>query len=119
MNSYENSTLPRLFETLEERKITAKQVAEGTGVSASSITAWRNGTRKPKYEAIQSISTYLDVPVDYLTGSNNTVNDVNGACAVHNCSKTDISIQSELRQLSEGQKQEILDYVRYVKSKEK
>ena len=118
MNGYENSTLPRLFETMEERKITAKQVSEGTGVSASSITAWRNGTRKPKYEAIQSISTYLDVPVEYLTGSNDTVNEVNSICAQH-YSKTDISIQSELCQLSEGQKQEILDYVRYVKSKEK
>ena len=105
MNSYENSTLPRLFEVLEERKITAKQVSEATGIAASSITAWRTGSRKPKYEAIQTISAYLNVPVEYITGTDTDENAM------------DLKIQAEAKQLSDEQKADVLKYIEFVKQK--
>ena len=105
MNSYENSTLPRLFEILEERKITAKQVSEATGIAASSITAWRTGSRKPKYEAIQAISAFLNIPVEYLTGSDEDPNAL------------DLEIKAKMQQLSDEQKQDVLKYIDFVKQK--
>ena len=105
MNSYENSTLPRLFETLENRKITAKQVSDATGIATSSLVAWRNGTRKPKYEAIQAIATYLHVPIEYLTGVKAAENTI------------DLKIQAEIKQLTEEQKADVLKYIEFIKSK--
>ena len=106
MNSYENSTLPRLFELLEERKMTAKQVSEATGIATSSFAAWRNGTRKPKIEAIQAISAYLDVPIEYLTGTESDENAM------------DLKIQAEAKQLSDEQKADVLKYIEFVKTKD-
>lgn len=106
MNSYENSTLPRLFELLEERKMTAKQVSEATGIATSSFAAWRNGTRKPKIEAIQAISAYLDVPIEYLTGTKAEEKTL------------DLKVQAEMNQLSENQKADVLKYIEFIKSKD-
>ena len=105
MNSYDKSTLPRLFEILEERKITAKQISDSTGVSTSSMAAWRSGARKPKIEAIQSIADYLNVPVEYLTGSDEDPNAL------------DLEIKAKMQQLSDEQKQDVLKYIDFVKQK--
>lgn len=105
MISYENSTLPRLFEILEERKITAKQLAEATGIAKSSVAMWRSGARKPKIEAIQSIADYLNVPVEYLTGTESDENAM------------DLKIQAEVKQLSDEQKADTLKYIEFIKTK--
>lgn len=104
MNTYEQSTLPRLFELLEERKITAKQVSDATGISTGSLTYWRKGERKPKYEAIVSIATYLNVPVEYLLGTEQQHNDL------------DSNIQNQVSLLSEQQKKEVLKYIKFLKN---
>lgn len=106
MISYENSTLPRLFEIIEERKITAKELADATGIAKSSIAMWRSGARKPKIEAIQSIADYLNVPLEYLTGSEKKEEN-----------KLDLKIQVEVKQLSDEQKADVLKYIEFVKSK--
>lgn len=103
MNTLEQSTLPRFFELIKERKITAKQVSDATGIPQTSIANWRKGTRKPKYEAIVSIADFLKVPVEYLTGSDQDENSL------------DLKIQSEVSQLSDEQKNEILKYIKYIR----
>lgn len=104
MNKYENSSIPRLFEILEERKITAKQVSDATGISTGSLTYWRKGERKPKYDAIVSISKFLNVPVEYLTGSEKDEDAL------------DVKIQAEVKQLSDQQKSEVLKYIKFVQN---
>ena len=105
MISYENSTLPRLFEIHEERKITAKQLAEATGIAKSSVAMWRSGSRKPKIEAIQSIADYLNVPIEYLTGSEKQKDALN------------LKVQAEIQQLTDDQKADVLKYIEFLKSK--
>jgi len=104
MNKYENSSIPRLFEILEERKITAKQVSDATGISTGSLTYWRKGERKPKYDAIVSISKFLNVPVEYLTGREKDEDAL------------DVKIQAEVKQLSDQQKSEVLKYIKFVQN---
>lgn len=68
MNSTVESTLPIFFELIKERKITAKQVSDATGIPQTTMASWRKGVRKPKIEALESIAKYLGVTVDYLLG---------------------------------------------------
>lgn len=104
MNTLEQSTLPRFFEIIKERKITAKQVSDATGIPQTSIANWRKGVRNPKYESIVAIANYLNVPVEYLTGSDQDENAL------------DMKIQSQVSQLSDEQKQDVLKYIRFVQS---
>lgn len=51
---------------LEERGVTPYQVFKATGVAQSSLSDWKKGKSKPKYEKMQKIADYFGVPIDYL-----------------------------------------------------
>ena len=51
---------------LEERGVTPYQVFKATGVAQSSLSDWKNGKSKPKYEKMVKIADYFNVSVDYL-----------------------------------------------------
>lgn len=54
---------------LKERGVTPYQVSKATGVSQSSLSDWKNGKSKPKYEKMKLIAGYFGVSVDYLIGN--------------------------------------------------
>lgn len=55
----------KVFEKLlTERGVTAYQVAQSTGVSTSTLTAWKNGDYTPKAEKIMLIADYFGVPLE-------------------------------------------------------
>ncbi len=47
-------------------KITAKQLAQETGISQSNFTEWKKGRSNPKINAIQAIANYFNIPVEQL-----------------------------------------------------
>lgn len=108
MNTLEQSTLPRFFELIKERKITAKQVSDATGIPQTTIANWRKGVRNPKHEAIVTIASYLNVPVKYLMGSETDEEE----------DTIDLKIQAEVKQLSDQQKADVLKYIRFVQTSE-
>jgi transcriptional regulator with XRE-family HTH domain len=57
---------------LEQKGVTAYRVSVETGVSQGSLSDWKNGKSRPKYESIKKIADYFGVSVDYLlNGSDN------------------------------------------------
>lgn len=64
-----NAAVEKIFELMKERKLTAKQLSEATGISQSNFTEWKKGRSNPKYEALSLIADYFDVSVDYLLGN--------------------------------------------------
>lgn len=103
MNSTLESTLPKYFEILKERKITVKQVSDATGIPQTTMSSWRSGVRKPKLDAIETIANYLDVPVDYLLGkeSENAVDE---------------KLLIEFKRLSDSQKEHLKEYIKFLLS---
>lgn len=49
---------------LQKRGVTAYQVSKATGVSQSSLSDWKNGKSKPKYDKLKKIADYFNVSVD-------------------------------------------------------
>lgn len=99
------TTVPRIFKIMSERKLTAKQVSDGTGISASSFTDWKKGRCCPGQSALTALSDYFNVSVDYLLGTDSDVDSL------------DKTIQAEVQQLSDEQKAEALNYIKYIKQK--
>ena len=56
-------------ELLKKKGVTPYQVHKATGVAQSSLSDWKNGKSKPKYEKMQKIADYFGVSVDYLLGN--------------------------------------------------
>jgi len=54
---------------LKEKDVTPYQVSKATGVAQSSLSDWKNGRSKPKYEKMLAIADYFGVSVDYLLGN--------------------------------------------------
>lgn len=58
-----------IFEQLlKKHGVTRYQVYKATGVPQSSLSDWKNGKSKPKYEKLVKIAEYFNVSVDYLLG---------------------------------------------------
>lgn len=57
-----------LQKLLDEKGITATDVARETGISRSSMTDWKKGRSTPKYEKRKKIADMFGVTVDYLDG---------------------------------------------------
>lgn len=51
---------------LEKYGVTPYQVHKATGVAQSSLSDWKRGKSKPKYEKLVKIAEYFNVSVDYL-----------------------------------------------------
>lgn len=57
-----------IFEDLCKRKgVKAAEVARQTGVSTSTISAWKQGQYTPKADKLQKIADYFGVTPEYLT----------------------------------------------------
>jgi transcriptional regulator with XRE-family HTH domain len=56
------------FEVLCKQKgVKPADVSKATGVATATLTNWKKGTYKPKYEKLQKIADYFGVSVEYLS----------------------------------------------------
>lgn len=58
----------RIFELIEEKGLTAYRVSKDTGISQASLADWRKGRSNPKIDKLQKLSEYFGVSIGYLTG---------------------------------------------------
>ena len=65
----------RIFEIMKEKELTAYRVSKDTGISQASLADWRKGRSKPKIDKLQKLSEYFGVSLQYLTGESNEIDD--------------------------------------------
>ena len=65
----------RIFEIMKEKDLTASRVSKDTGISQASLADWRKGRSKPKIDKLQKLSEYFGVSIQYLTGESNEIDD--------------------------------------------
>lgn len=102
MIGYENSKIPRLFETMAKKRIKAKDISEATGISSGNISDWKSGKSVPSGDRLVKLADFLEVSVPYLLGSDEDENAL------------DLTIQNEIKDLSADKKKEILKYIKYI-----
>lgn len=54
---------------LEDRGVTAYQVAKATGISPTTLSEWKNGKYVPKADKLMMIAQFFNVPLDYFYDS--------------------------------------------------
>ena len=77
----------RIADLLFEKQITQEELAQKTGISKSTITAWIQGRYEPKVNGLNAVAKELDVTLDYLVGNSDirkpntklqTINNITG-----------------------------------------
>lgn len=56
-----------IFDKLMKQKgVTMYRVSKDTKIAQATLIDWKNGKTHPKYDKMQKIAEYFNVPVDYL-----------------------------------------------------
>lgn len=91
-----SGSVQKIFELLKQNHLTAKQVSQDTGISASNFTEWKKGRNEPGIQTIKILADYFNVSADYLldpdtcdavssVSNNNIQNGNNNNIAITNC----------------------------------
>ena len=65
----------RFNKILQEKELTAYKVAKDTGISRSTLAAWKKKEYTPKLDKLQKLANYLGVSIQYLTGESDQIDD--------------------------------------------
>lgn len=107
----------RLRQLRKINGITQEQLAEIIGVERSSIGKYEGKSKVvPSDEVKAKIAEYFNVSIDYLMGR--TSNPAPPSLD-EQLSDIDFALSGEIRDLSDEEKQDILDYVRFKRSQKK
>ena len=61
----------RFAQLLEEAKVSSYRVSKDTGISQTTLSAWKLGLSTPKLDKLEAIAKYFDVTLDWLLGKTN------------------------------------------------
>lgn len=101
---------------LKEKGVTPYQVSKATGVAQSSLSDWKNGRSKPKYEKMLAISDYFGVSVDYLLG--NEPKEKTPAEADVTFDDFTYAMYGEAKELTDEDKNMLLEMARMLKKRQ-
>lgn len=103
--------MTRLRECRENANLSQKYVAITLGVAPPSVANWERGKTNPTHENTMKLADLYGVSVDYLLGRTEephpeelSINDI------------DFALSGEIRDLTDNEKQDVLDYVRFKRA---
>lgn len=91
---------------LQEKGITAYNVAKGAGIPQGQMNQYKNGKRVPTAENLIKIADYLKCSIDFLLGRTGT-------------DEQELELISDFRLLNEEGKEDVLDYTHHATTKSK
>ena len=101
----------------KSKKLTQTEFASRFNIATGTIGMWETGKRIPDTETLKKLANFFDVSVDYLLGRTDVPKE---ARALDEQLKgVDFALYGETHDLTEEEKQDILEFVKYVKSKRK
>lgn len=104
------SVLENITKLLKEKNKTQKELCAYLGISGNVFTDWKSGRINSYKKYLPEIAEYLEVSVDYLLGKSDIPED--------DITFDDFSfaLYNETKELTEGQKKELLNMARYMKA---
>ena len=103
-------------ELLQKNGVTPYKVAQATGIGNSTFTDWKNGRSVPKQDKLQKIADYFGVSVDYLMGREQKEKTPS---LDKQLSKEEFALYGEVHDLTDEEKQKVLDFIKFTKSQRK
>lgn len=104
----------RLRELRKEKGLTLEDVSERLEITSMSLSRYERGEREPKGEILFKLAKMYEVTPDYLLGWTEERND-NQNKILDNKDVILISIYDEVKELTDSQKEEILNVIKSIK----
>ena len=101
----------RLKQLRENNNLSQRAFAEILGIAQSTVGMWESGKREPDFTTVQEIANYFNVSVDYLLGREERKPTLD-----EQLEGIEFALYGEVKELTDAQKQDILDYARFKKA---
>ncbi len=120
--------LERLRQLRREQNISQADLAKAFDVHQTAICQWENGRANPDFEKLKRIAAFFGVTVDYLL-ENEVAQEVSAEAVIQQYTAAsggvipkpltnfDFALFDELNKLDETQKQDVLNFARFIRSK--
>lgn len=102
--------LRNILKIKSDKGISDRQFQKDLGLYASAVSEWKNGSSKSYEKHLVKIAKYLDVSIDSLLGKKAA------PTLDEQLDSIDFALSGEIRDLSDAEKQDLLDYIRFKKS---
>lgn len=99
-----------------EKKLSQKDIAEYLGITQQAYANYERQARQADYDTLKKLSNFFDVSVDYLLGQTDAPQTLS---LDEQMEGIEFALYGEMKDLTDEQKQEILDYVRFKKQQKK
>lgn len=107
----------KMLRTLRKNKgLSMKSLGEIIGVAESTISQYETGKREPDFETLLKIAEYFNVSTDYLLRGSIFQEE---PTLDEQLEGVDFALWGEIKELTDGQKEDILNFVRFTKEQEK
>lgn len=113
-NVDEVKTMLRLKELRINKKMSQSDVASILQITQQAYANYERGTRQADYNTLAKLSEIFGVSIDYLLG-----NSENPKSLDEQLEGIDFALFGEVQEMTDEQKQDVLDYIQYKKSKNK
>lgn len=108
----------RINSLMKEKNITQQMLAEIVNTTQATLSRNMNGVHAPKAEMIEKMADFFDVSSDYLLGLSNErkprkksyKKEIDGI---------KVTLYEQTEDLTEEQTKEVIEYIKYLKSKGK
>ncbi|MDO3660461.1 MULTISPECIES: helix-turn-helix domain-containing protein [Bacillus] len=112
----------RLKKLRDEKKMNQQEVADNLGIARTTYASYEQGKREPDHETLVKIANFFEVTVDYLLG-----HQPSGKPVVHEekapykvTDDPDLQIAfKDASDFSEEARRQAIDFIKYLKEKEK
>ena len=98
-----------LEQLMKQNNITQIELSEAIGVSQSTISNWIKEIKYPRIGKIEELAEYFNVPKSQITERQDVIKEEQDTIAAH----------FDTEDLTEDEKQEVEDFINYLKSKRK
>lgn len=104
-------TLHIIMSLLKQQQKTQKDLTDFLGIQKNAFSNWKSGNNTSYMKYLPRIADYLNVSVNYLLGKEEKTLD-------EQLEGVEFALWGEVKEMTDGQKQDVLDYIRFKKSKE-
>lgn len=95
----------------EERNLTQQAMADMLQIQRPTYTRYETGEREPDFETVLKIAELLSVSTDFLLGKTDMPSSPD-----EQLSNEEFALYGEVRDLTDDEKQRVLDFIKFTKS---
>ena len=99
----------------EAKGVLQKDVANFLGVDRTTYVKYENGNSEPSNDTLVKLAQYFNVSVDYLLGRTDEPRQLS---LDEQLEGVEFALYGEVKELTDEQKQDILDFVRFKKQQD-